>query len=144
MGMMVQMRGRAALAGLGAGLLALLLVGLPTAVIDNPFFTRMTPTRPQDYLFLGLTTLLAAALGATYAVPSACPRQEGKVTTGGLLSFLAIGCPVCNKIVVLLLGAGGALTYFEPVQPLLAAASLALLALALRLRLRAIGAGLPG
>ena len=35
-----------------------------------------------------------------------------------LLAFLAVGCPLCNKVVVLLLGASGALTYFEPIQPL--------------------------
>ena len=129
---------RAAVVGLGLGLLTLVVVGLPTAVIANPWFTRMTPTRPQDYVFLALTVVLTAIIGATYALPSACARQEGKVTGGGLLSVLAIGCPVCNKVVVLLLGASGAVAYFEPIQPLLALASIALLGVALVLRLRAI------
>jgi hypothetical protein len=139
MPMTLRTLGRAAGAGVGAGALTLLIVGLPTAVIPNPWFTRMTPTRPQDYLFLGLTVLLAAAIGATYALPAACSLQEGKMMAGGLLSVLAIGCPVCNKVVVLLLGVGGALTYFEPLQPVLALASLALLGVALVLRLRVIG-----
>jgi len=47
----------------------------------------------------------------------------------------AVGCPVCNKLVVLALGAGGALTYFAPVQPVMALLTLGLLLYALRARL---------
>jgi hypothetical protein len=42
---------------------------------------------------------------------------------------------VCNKLVVAMLGVSGALTYFEPVQPLLGAAAIALTLIALRRRL---------
>lgn len=125
--------------GLGVGAATFLLIGLPTAVVPSPFFGRSVPVRPQDYLFLGITTLLAALLGATYAFPSTCPLQEGKLTAGGFLSFLAVGCPVCNKVAVLALGASGALTYFAPIQPFLAAASMVLLGYALFLRMRSIG-----
>ena len=129
---------RAGATGIGMGIGTLLLIGLPTAILPNPWFTRMTPTRPQDYLILGLTVLLAAGLGATYAAPAACSLHEGKLTAGGVLAFLAVGCPVCNKVVVLLLGTGGALAYFEPVQPLLAVTGLGLLGGGLALRLRAL------
>ncbi len=54
--------GYAALFGLMAGAGTLLAVGLPTAVIPNAWFRRMTPTRSEDYLFLGMTVALAAAL----------------------------------------------------------------------------------
>lgn len=47
---------------------------------------------------------------------------------GSLLSFLAVGCPVCNKLMVLALGASGAITYFQPAQPWIGALSVALLA----------------
>ena len=47
----------------------------------------------------------------------------------------AVGCPVCNKVVLLALGSSGALTWFAPVQPLLAVLSIAGLAWALRVRL---------
>jgi len=116
-----------------------LALGIPTAVIPNQWFTRMTPVRPQDYLVLALTAVLAAMLGATYVFPARCPRQEGKVLAGGYLGVLAVGCPICNKLVVGVLGVSGALTYFQPLQPVLALASLVLLGLALILRLRAIG-----
>ena len=53
-----------------------------------------------------------------------------------MLSFFAVGCPVCNKLVVIALGTVGARRWFEPVQPLLAVASIVLMAVALRTRLR--------
>jgi len=40
--------------GLGLGMTTLLAGGIPTAVIATPWFTRMTPVRPQDDLFLGI------------------------------------------------------------------------------------------
>jgi hypothetical protein len=43
---------------------------------------------------------------------------------------------VCNKLVLLTLGTSGAMTWFAPVQPFLAVASVALMAWALRIRLR--------
>jgi hypothetical protein len=136
---------RGVAAGLLAAFLAALVIGAPTAVVPNPLFARMTPTRPQDILFLVLAALLVGLIAATYAAPTAAtlPAGEARLTGGGLLSFLAIGCPICNKLVVLALGVGGALRWFEPVQPLLGIASLALLALAAWSRLRALRAGCP-
>ncbi len=138
---------RGYLVGLAATALTTLAIGAPTAVIPNPFFMRMTPTRPQDYLFLALTALLVGLVAATYVTPrrplaADLPTGgEGRLTAGGLLSFLAVGCPVCNKLVVLALGTSGALRYFEPVQPLLGLASLALLGATAWLRLRLLYRG---
>ena len=129
---------RALIYGLLSGAATALLIGIPTAVIPNSHFMRMTPVRAQDYVFLALTALLAALLGASYALPATCSLQEGKLTAGGFLSFLAVGCPVCNKLVVLLVGAGGALSYFQPLQPIIGILSLALLGYALWSRLRGI------
>ena len=113
--------GRGILAGLLVAPLTVPLIGLPTAVVPDRFFVRITPTRPQDYLFLALTALLVGPIAATYVVPQgpSLPGREGRLGGGGLLSFLAIGCPICNKLVVLALGLGGALRWFAPIQPLL-------------------------
>ena len=127
---------RALAYGLVAGFAALLLIGVPTALIPTPWFGREIPPRTLDYLFLALTVPLMAALGATYALPLACPTRERQLTAGGMLSFFAVGCPVCNKLVVLALGWGGAMTYFAPIQPLLGVVSLGLLGYALWSRLR--------
>lgn len=116
----------------------LVAVGIPTAIIPNPLFIRMLPAGPMNYAFWMLPALLFGPLVATYLVPlrtSNC-SLPGRMTAGGFLSYLAVGCPICNKVVVLLLGVGGALAYFQPIQPVLGAVSVLLLGYALWLRLR--------
>lgn len=133
------------------GALAALAIGLPTVMFPSPFFVRMTPVRSLDYVFWLLSAALLGPLIATYVVPGAIGRGSGaacslpgaggeRATLGGVLSLLAVGCPVCNKLVVLALGAGGTLTFFAPLQPVLGAAALALLTFTLVTRLRALGA----
>ena len=55
--------------------------------------------------------------------------------------WFAVGCPVCNKLVVGLLGTSGATGSFAPAQPALGAAAVALTAGALVIRVRAIRRG---
>lgn len=124
--------------GAGMGLAVLLLVGIPSGVIPNPFFIRPLDARPTDFLFLGIITVLAIAVGATYGVPAVCPPQDSKALGSSLLLFIGIGCPVCNKVVIAAAGASGALTYFEPIQPLFSLAAIGLMGVALALRVRAI------
>ncbi len=118
----------------------LVLIGIPTVIIDNPFFVRMTPVRPQDYIIWITTGLLAGLLIGSFTLGMGS-RSGGKAVSGGFLSFLAVGCPICNKLVLLLLGTSGALTYFAPLQLYLGIASLALLGWALHLRVQAISRG---
>lgn len=112
-------------------------IAVPTAIIPNPLFTRMTPPTAWSWLFWLLPALLFGPLAASYVVALRRPgcAADGATMGAGLLSFLAVGCPVCNKVVVALMGVSSALTYFQPIQPLLGAASVALLAYGLKLRL---------
>ena len=55
-----------------------------------------------------------------------------------MLSFFAVGCPVCDELVVIAPGTTGAMKFFEPIQPLLAGVSVVLLVWALRSRLRSV------
>jgi hypothetical protein len=123
----------------GAGVCWLVLSGVPTDIIDTPLFTRMTPVEWWNYPFWVVGAVLVGLLAATYvAGPDRDhhERSQGKkVFGGGLLSVFAVGCPVCNKLVVLALGASGALTYFAPIQPVLGFLSVGLLLYALRVRL---------
>ena len=130
-----------------AGLAAIgvaLLIGIPTDVIPNPVFGRPVPVTWWSYPTLAITAVLGGLLVATYVrttADAAVPSEEIDVPTrnggiAGLLSFFAVGCPVCNKLVIVALGATGARQWFEPVQPLLAVGSVVLLAWALRARLR--------
>lgn len=102
-----------------------LLIAVPTRLVPNAWFQRMTPTRPQDYLFLVVASLLAGLVAAMRHV--AGREQQGAVVAGGLGTFLAVGCPVCNKVVVALVGMAGATQIFAPLQPAIAAGSIALL-----------------
>jgi hypothetical protein len=122
----------------GATALALFAIGIPTDIVPNPWFRRMTPVRPADVVFLVLTALLSGVLVATY-LRSISDRTPGVAVGSGVLSVLAVGCPVCNKLVVGLLGFSGALNYFAPLQPMLGSLAVVLAATALGVRLRRLG-----
>lgn len=121
---------------LSAALVAV-LIGVPTDVLPNPWFTRMTPATLANYLFWVASSVLTGVLLATYLLPRATRESIATASAGsGFLGLLAVGCPVCNKLVVALLGTAGALNYFAPIQPLLGGAGLALATFALWFRLR--------
>jgi hypothetical protein len=124
--------------GLGAGIATFLVLAVSTTIIPNPIFPREEAVRTFDYIVLGVVTLLAAALGATYAIPKSCSLQRNTLFSGGVLSFLAISCPVCNVAVVALIGTGGALAWFAPVQPVLGVAAIGMLGFALVMQIRDI------
>jgi hypothetical protein len=113
------------------------VIAVPTRLIPNGVFTRMTPTRPQDYAFLFVSSAL---VGLTFAARPSTGGAERSALAGGVGTYLAVGCPICNKVVVALLGASGAMSYFAPIQPILGVAAVALLFVALRRRLRAVNA----
>lgn len=125
-------------AAVGAAVVGL-VTGLPTDVVPNPLYQRMTPVLWWDYPVWAATAVLAGLVTATYVRAVPVERSAAASVSGGLLSFFAIGCPICNKLVVALLGVGGALSFFAPVQPYLAAAGLALLGVSLLVRLRELG-----
>lgn len=117
-----------------------LAMAVPTAILENPWFTRMTPVEPDQYFFWIATSIVMGLLVASYLPSvSAGPRGRGSGAGAGVLTTLAIGCPICNKVVVAVMGVSGAFSYFAPVQPLLGAVGLVLALLALTMRVR----GLP-
>lgn len=127
----------AALAALGT----VLLIGLPTVLIPNPVFGREIPMTWWAWPTLLVAAVLSGLLTATYVREPGLSRlveddgtRSGMV--GGVLTFFAVGCPVCNKLVLLALGSAGAMQWFAPVQPLLAVAAVVALAWALHVRLR--------
>lgn len=141
------------LAALGAAVVTGLVIGVPTALVPTPVFGREVPPTAWSWPVLVVTSVLSGLLFATYVrepgaagagaaraaeAGAAEPAAEGTRAAGigGLLSFLAVGCPVCNKIALLALGYSGALQWFAPLQPVLALAGVALLTWALRARLR--------
>jgi len=138
---------RQRLAAVGFSVAFALLIGIPTVLIPNPVFGRQVPVHPWNYPVWIASSVLAGMLAATYVRrtrgiaettatddTSDAPSRFGMV--GGVLAWFAVGCPVCNKIALLALGYSGAITWFAPVQPFLAAAALVTTAGALLMRLR--------
>jgi peptidoglycan/LPS O-acetylase OafA/YrhL len=104
--------------GLRGTLVALALfvvVGSVSAVWANPFFTRMTPVGTWE---LAATAMLAALAGVTSAfwVSRCRMRAPG---SGGIVGFLGIACPICNKVLMLIFGGPALLAWFDPVRPVL-------------------------
>jgi hypothetical protein len=128
-------------AAAAAALVVALAIGLPSDVIPNPVFGRPIEVTWWSYPVLVITALLAGLLIGTYVratdsdVVDDVDRPMRAGSAGGMLSFFAVGCPTCNKLVVVALGSSGALDWFAPAQPILAGLSIALLIWALRVRL---------
>lgn len=122
------------IAGLG-GFTTFLAIGVPTDVVDNPIFGRAIDETPWAMSVLIITSVLAALLVGTYVDARPFDRAAKSGTVGGMLAFFAVGCPVCNKVVLIALGTTGAVNYFEPIQPYLGALGIAALAYALHKRL---------
>ena len=115
-----------------------LVVAVPTDLIDTPVFGREVPPTWWAWPSLLVSSLLGGTLVATYLrAPSQPDRPLSRRGgwAGGLLTYFAVGCPVCNKLVLLALGSAGAMTWFEPFQPVLQGVAVLLLLWALRRRL---------
>ncbi|MBI4194212.1 MAG: hypothetical protein HY526_03940 [Betaproteobacteria bacterium] len=110
--------------GAAVALAAFGALGTISALWDNPLFTRMTPAGGWEIGLLGGLSVLFG-LYVTIRRPACADRTAG---VGGVLGFLGVACPVCNKILLLLFGGELLLTYFEPVRLYVAAAGTALLA----------------
>lgn len=128
------------LVALATAVITYLVIAIPTVLIPNPWFAREIPPTIWAQPVAIVTAVLAGMLTATYVrspLGNEKLEREGRAgLIGGVVTFFAVGCPVCNKLVLLALGWSGAMQFFAPVQPLLAAVSIALLAWALVRRMR--------
>ena len=104
--------------GVATALVSFTLLGTVAALWDNPFFVRMTAAGGWE---IGLLAMLSILIGAYVAIRrAACgTRRAG---AGGVIGFIGIACPVCNKVLLFLFGGDLLLTYFEPVRIYVAAA----------------------
>jgi hypothetical protein len=101
-------------------------VGLGTvaALWDNPLFVRMTPAGGWE---IGLLAILSLLFGVYVVIrrPFCSIKSAG---AGGILGFIGVACPVCNKVLLLIFGGELLMTYFEPVRVYVAAAGVLLAA----------------
>lgn len=123
--------------GSAVALLSFAAVGTVSALWPNPLFMRMTPAGGLE---IGLLALLSVLAGLYVALRRpACGNSTA--AWGGVLGFLGVACPVCNKLLLLLFGSELLLAYFEPVRLYVAAAGAVILAAAIvreRMRTRAV------
>ncbi len=120
------------------GLITYVVIAIPTAIIPNPIFGREIGVTSWSVPVLIITSILSGLLFATYIKTDNYLAEEKSVkigSLGGLFSFLAVGCPVCNKIALLALGTTGAINYFAPIQPYLGLFGILLLLYAVQKRL---------
>ena len=113
----------------GLAVTAVSFVGFGTvaALWDNPVFIRMTPAGDFEIVLL---TLLSVLLGIYVGIRR--PFCSAKTATAsGIVGFIGIACPVCNKVLLLLFGGELLLTYFEPVRIYVAGAGVLLAAAAI-------------
>ena len=94
------------------------VLGTVAALWENPLFFRMTPVSGFETTLLAIQALL---VGGYIAIkPPACSNKS--VTFGSVIHFLGIACPVCNKILLYVVGSEILLLYFEPYRIYVAAA----------------------
>lgn len=133
------------IAVVGWALIVAVAIGVPTDLLPNPIFQRKIRaqgwTYPAWILSAGLIGLVVVAL---QRARTGMGNARGRIWGGGLLSLFAVGCPTCNQVVVALLGAGRALSFFAPLRPVISLASFALLAAALHRALQPDACALPG
>jgi hypothetical protein len=134
---------------------AWLLIAVPTALVTNPVFGRTVATRPVDHVVAVVSALLIGMIWAARRAPTpdatgadtpdparldpADERARRRSAVGGLIALFAVGCPVCNKLVLVALGSSGALSWWAPLQPVLGLLAVGVLAVTLRTQLRQVG-----
>ncbi|OQO90306.1 hypothetical protein B1813_17960 [Saccharomonospora piscinae] len=128
-------RARRAARAFAMGALTLAVVAVPTDIIDTPLFSREIPVRWWEYPVVAATVALTIAWFAIQGPPPTAGGSR-RPLGGVLLAVFAVGCPVCNKLVLVALGTSGALGLWAPLQPFLALISLALLTAAVVQRRR--------
>lgn len=120
-----------------ASLITFLIIGIPTDIVPNPIFGREVAVTSWSLSVLIASSLLSGLLLATYVATAQDTSVDKSFKVGSFgtfLAYFAVGCPVCNKLALIALGYTGALQYFAPIQPYLAALSIGLLIYAFRKR----------
>ncbi len=116
-------------AGIIISISLFLVMGIPTALIPNPLikYTRMIPATVLDYFFLVSTSALLGALISLKLYFKSKNKADFKTIAGGSIGFVAFSCPVCNLLLVSVLGFTTIMAFIEPLRPFLGIASVIIL-----------------
>ncbi len=114
-------------AAIGAVAAIALVIGVPTALVPTSVFGRMTPAPWWVPVWMTVSVLVGLA-AVSGAAARRRPEVGAELVAAGAMTVLAVGCPLCNKLVLAVLGSSGALAVWAPLQPVLALAALAIAA----------------
>lgn len=118
-----------ALIAIGMSIVFFIIMGIPTALVPNPLiqYTRMIEATGLDYFFLATTSIMLAALISLKLYFKSEKQVGAKELAGGGAGFIAFSCPICNVLLVALLGGATIMTFIEPLRPILGMVSIAIL-----------------
>ncbi|MGH2831254.1 MAG: hypothetical protein ACRDK2_00625, partial [Solirubrobacteraceae bacterium] len=117
-----------------------LAMGIAGETLPGASLDRAVPVQWWNYVTLILSPALIGLCAATFAVSE--PRRSrlpGATGAGisGVISTVAMACPVCSPLAIPIFGSAGVLSFLEPERGLIALLSIVLLVVTLGLRLRA-------
>ncbi len=129
-----------------AAIIAFFLFGIPTAVIPNSYFFRMSPVTIFDYIFLPINSVLFGAFIALLFYQGNYKRliklkntkTESAATGAAFVNVLALGCPICNVVLVSLFSTTALMTYLEPARPALSVLTAGILGTAIYFKAKSI------
>lgn len=82
---------------LATAIVTYLVIAVPTDLIDTPLFSRTVPPTSWSQAVTIVSSILAGLVTATYvATPDERPREGKLGVAGGMVTFFAVGCPVCG------------------------------------------------
>tara|TARA_B100002003_G_C14155899_1_gene556495 strand:+ start:3046 stop:3471 length:426 start_codon:yes stop_codon:yes gene_type:complete len=119
-------------------LLFFLLLGITTDIIPTIFYKRMIQTSKLDYVFLISTSImLGGYLTMNLYGKSKLGKKEDVVAMGGgITGLFAFGCPMCNAILITILGTGSIMFYYDYIRPLVGILSVCIIAFSMYFLLR--------
>jgi len=92
------------------------IMGTVAALWQNPVFIRMTPVGDWEVILLVLLSIISGIYIIVRRPFCDTANSENTATAGGIVGFLGLACPVCNKILLLAFGSEFLLTYFDPIR----------------------------
>jgi|TARA_B100001964_G_scaffold245570_1_gene333561 hypothetical protein len=115
-----------------------LVLGITTDIIPTIFYKRMIQTSILDYVFLISTSImLGGYLTLNVYGKSKLGKKEDVVALGGgITGLFAFGCPMCNAILITIVGTGSIMFYYEYIRPLVGILSVCIIAFCMYFLLR--------
>lgn len=107
-----------------------LILGVPTDVIPNDYFMRISKITFLDKAFVVIIPLLIAYYA--YLIFSRNKTVGYKSSSVAVIAgYFGVACPMCIHTLVIIFGSSLLMTYFDPVRPILGLFSVGLLLFAI-------------